>query len=156
MNSLTKTNGGVRTRSLFPRTLLSDDFFSLAWPEIDFFNGDGFDDKWMPAANLKEGEKSFTVELSVPGYTKKDIRVELSDNNILTISGERKEESKEKNKNYTRKEFSYGSFTRSFELPESVNDGKISAKCTDGVLFVELPKSEVTISKKKVKEIQIA
>lgn len=154
MNTLTKTNGGLRTRSLFPRTLLSDDFFNLAWPAADFFNGNG-DTEWMPAANLKEDEKSFTVELSVPGYAKKDISVRVEDN-VLTISGERKEEKEEKKKNYTRQEFSYGSFSRSFELPEAVNDAKISATCTDGVLSVELPKTEVTISKKKVKEIPVA
>jgi HSP20 family protein len=155
MNTLTKTNGGLRTRSLFPRTLLSDDFFNLTWPGFDFFNGNGFSDAWMPAANLKEDEKSFTVELSVPGYAKKDISVKVEDN-ILTISGERKEETKEKKKNYTRQEFSYGTFSRSFELPETVNDGKISAKCTDGVLLIELPKSEVTVTAKKTKEIPVA
>lgn len=156
MNVLTKKNGELRTRSLFPRTLLSDDFFSFSWPGLNFFDGEKFSEEWMPAANLKEDEKSFSLELSVPGYTRKDIKVELDDNNLLTISGERKEEKKEEKKNYTRKEFSYGSFSRSFELPSQVDDKNISAKCTDGVLHIELPKSAVSISKSKVKEIAVA
>jgi len=152
MTLLTRTNGGLRTRSLFPRTL-ADDFFA---PALDLFEGERLGYDWMPAANVREDEKNYTVELSVPGYTRNEIKVEVTDDNVLRISGEHKEESKEENENYTRREFSYGNFLRSFELPKSVTEEKIAAKVTDGVLRVVLPKSEMTISKKKTKEIKIA
>ncbi|MDH5382374.1 MAG: Hsp20/alpha crystallin family protein [Cyclobacteriaceae bacterium] len=131
-----------------------NDFFESDWPMTDW-NG-GMLSEWVPAANVKEDEKRFMIELSVPGYAKKDIHVELEENNMLRINGERKDESEEERANFTRKEFSYGSFSRLFKLPEEVNEGKIEAKCHDGILFVELPKKESAIAHKKAKEIQIA
>ncbi len=149
--SLIRTSGGLRA---FPRTSFIDDFFNTEWPVFDW---DGkLSDSWVPAANVKEGEKEFAVELSVPGYAKKDIHVEVDSNNVLRITGERQEEAREESENYTRREFSYGSFSRSFQLPEAINDDKISAKCKDGVLKVELPKKETAILKEKVKEIEVA
>jgi len=152
--SLIKTNGGLRTRSLFPKTSFLNDFFNSDWPVAEWDNGSN--SEWIPAANVKEEEKEFSVELSVPGYTKKDIHVEVDSNNVLRITGEREEEIKEEKDNYTRKEFSYGSFTRSFQLPETINEGNIVAKCKEGVLTVELPKKETAILKRKTKEISIS
>lgn len=154
--TLIKTNGGLRSRNLIPRTLLQDDFFNMDWPVFELGSNLDLSSDWIPAANVKEDEKEFIVELSVPGYEKKEIHVEVDNNNVLRISGERKNETKEETKNYTCKEFSYGSFSRSFQLPETVKEDKITAKCKDGVLKVELPKKEAAIINKKVKEIAIA
>ena len=123
----TNGNGGLRASSLLPRTFFLDDFFNSDFPLLEWDKG--LSAEWMPAANVKENAKQFSVEVSVPGYTKKDIHVEVDDNNVLHITGEHKEESKEESENYTRKEFSYGSFSRSFQLTESIDDeGSVAEK----------------------------
>ena len=152
MNTPTKTNGGWRSRNLFPGTLIPTDFFNLTWPGFDFFNGN--DQSWVPAANLTETEQSFAVELSVPGFLKRDISVHV-ENKILTISGTHKIEKSKEKKNYTRQEFRSDSFTRSFELPDNVSEANISAKYNEGLLTIELPKSKATSSKKKTTEIAV-
>ena len=149
--SLIKPTGGLWSKGLLPRNTFFDDFFT-DWP---FAESDLERMKWIPAANVRETDNLFEIELSVPGYTKKDIHVEVN-NDMLRISGERKEEVKEENEKYTRKEFSYGSFSRTFHMPESVKDSEISAKCVDGVLMITLPKMETAILKEKVKEIKIS
>lgn len=154
--SLIKTNNGLRSVGLLQRPFFADDFFSNELSDLFLDNAGVLSSKWIPAANIKENEKEFLVELSVPGYTKKDINVEVEDNSILKITGTNKNEVKEETDNYTRKEFSYGSFTRSFELPETINQDKVSAKCVDGMLTIELPKKETAILKKKTKEVKIA
>ena len=154
--SIIRKNGGSRSRILSPRTSILTDFFDFDWPAADLAISDRTDTDWIPAANVKEGEKDFSVELSVPGYTRKDIHVEVDNNNVLRITGERKEEKKEEKDNYARREFTYGSFARSFQLPETKNETKIAAKCKEGVLTVELPKKEAAILKKTTKEIEIA
>lgn len=111
----------------------------------DFFDDDTFLNKsWfnkMPAANVVESKDSFIVELAVPGMNKKDFHVDL-ENNILTIFCEKKEEFKENDAHYTRREFSYNTFNRTFTLPEYVDMKHIEAKYTDGILKVMLPKKE--------------
>lgn len=93
-----------------------------------------------PAVNIREGEKSYTLELAVPGINKKDLKIEVNDD-ILNISMERSEENNEEESGYRRKEFNYSSFCRSFYLPEDTNRDKIEASYKDGVLSVELQKS---------------
>ena len=139
---------------MFPKTSFLNDFFDTDLP-VDWNNSNGFNSDWIPAANIKEAEKEFKVELSVPGYTKKDIHVEVDSNNALRIIGELNEEETEEKNNYTRREFSYGAFARSFQLPETVDEGKVSATCKEGVLTVELPKKETAILKTKTKEIEV-
>src|SRR5579859_4546974 len=100
------------------------------WPSLvsnslltDFFDGDKFfDSDWLrnkslPAVNVRETDKNFEIELAAPGLTKKDFKIN-AENGILTISSEKKEEKEQNEKDYTRKEFSYNSFSRSFTLPE--------------------------------------
>lgn len=152
--SLIRSNGGLRTRGLFPSTSFVEDFLDSDWPV--FRLKDNSDREWMPAANVVEDEKNFLVELAVPGYAKKDIHVEIDNDNLLQITGKKEEDIQEEADNYTRREFSYGSFTRSFQLPETVDDAKIIAKSNDGVLTVELPKKKTALLKKKVKEIKVA
>lgn len=114
---------------------LVEDFFG----DSDFLN---FKDKnFVPAVNIKEMEGEFEVELAVPGMTKDDIKVEVLDG-VMTISAEKKEEKEEKTKKYTRREFSYNQFSRSFTLPEHVNSDTINANYVDGVLHLHLPKME--------------
>ncbi len=98
----------------------------------------------MPAVNVIEGDKDFTVELAAPGLKKEDFNIELN-NDLLTIFTENKDnhesEGKEERK-YTRREFGFTAFKRSFNLPDSVNTAEITANYTDGILTVGLPKRE--------------
>ena len=108
--------------------------------------------KRMPAANIREKNNHYEVEIAVPGMKKEDFKVAI-DNNVLTISGEHKEEKKEDKNNYTRREFNYNSFSRSFEVPAAVNTDQVDAQYKDGMLVLTLPKKEETLpaSKKEIK-----
>ena len=121
--------------------------FNGDFPSSDFA-------KQIPAVNINETEKEFKIEMAAPGLEKKDFKVEV-ENGALCISSEKEEESKEEKKNYTRREYSYNSFSRSFTLPENALPDKINAKYENGVLNITLPKKEVTISKPG-KEIKLS
>jgi len=97
----------------------------------------------IPAVNIQETEDNFIVEVAAPGKSREDFQIEL-DNDMLTISSEdrRENEVQENNGKYTRKEFSYSTFKRSFSLPESVDNEKIGASYKNGVLEINLPKRE--------------
>jgi len=137
----------------------NDDWgFPSVWE--DFFNSDLFNlpaiasrGMTVPAVNITETDTEFVLELAAPGMKKSDFHVNI-DRNVLAVSSEKEEEKEEKEKNYTRKEFSYNSFQRSFTLPESVNQEKIDAKYVNGVLKFILPKKEEVI--RKTKEINIS
>jgi HSP20 family protein len=117
----------------------------------NFFNRDLFN--WesnyantgnsLPAVNIKETADSFLVEMAAPGMEKKDFKIEL-DGSALTISSEKQNESEEKDgENYSRREFSYQSFYRTFHLPkEVVNADKIREKYENGLLRLEIPKRD--------------
>ena len=133
--------------SLMPSTstFFNDFFDDVQFPSMDL--GNGF--RNMPSANVVETEKAFDIELAAPGMNKKDFEVNV-DNGHLTISSEKKDEKEEKGENYTRKEFSYNSFSRSFLLPEFADADKIKAKYEDGILKLSVPKKpEVAKLKKK-------
>lgn len=139
MKSLVKSNG-----SLFPSIpSLFDDF--LMRDLFDWSLGNWrLAGSTLPAVNIIETNDDFKIEVAAPGMKREDFKVEL-DNNMLIISSEREEKSEEKDKagNYTRREFSYQSFQRSFALPENMVDGdKISAKYKDGILHITVPKRE--------------
>ena len=109
----------------------------------------------LPAVNVKENDNEFVIEVAAPGMKKEDFRVNFQ-NNVLTISSERKDEKQEKKDKYTRKEFSYQSFQRSFTVNDnSVDSEKISARYADGILLVTLPKRE-EVKPKPLKEIRIS
>ncbi len=95
----------------------------------------------MPAVNVREDDKSFMLELAVPGIDKKELKIDVNED-LLTIASESKNESEENKDGYKRKEFSYSSFCRSFQIPENVNKEKIEANYKDGILSVTLPKVE--------------
>ncbi|WP_242119471.1 Hsp20/alpha crystallin family protein [Aestuariivivens sediminicola] len=95
----------------------------------------------MPKVNIKEVSDAFIVEMAVPGLKKSDFDINL-DNNLLSISAEIKQDNDNKDEDYTRREFGYASFKRTFTLPETVNDSKINAHYNEGILSVHLPKKE--------------
>lgn len=97
----------------------------------------------IPAVNIREDDNAFTVEVAAPGKSKEDFNIELN-TDVLTISSEERKENgtSEGNGRFTRKEFSYRTFKRSFGLPDSVDSEKIAASYTDGVLEIKLPKRE--------------
>lgn len=102
--------------------------------------------------DASEDEKAYHVTAELPGLSEKDVEVTFADN-TLTLSGEKKAESEVKEKDYHRRERSYGSFRRSFTLPAEVDEEKISASFKDGVMTIELPKSQT--AQKKAKKITI-
>lgn len=109
----------------------------------------------LPAVNVKESTDDYCIEVAAPGMKKDDFKVSLH-NNVLTVSSEKKDEKEEKNENYTRKEFSYQSFQRSFTVSEtSVESEKIEANYKDGILTIKLPKRE-EMKPKPLREIKIS
>lgn len=113
---------------------------------FDVFEEGGAMTAWAPAVDIAEDENAITIKADLPEVDKKDIHVSV-ENGMLTIRGERKREKEEKKKNYHRVERSYGSYERSFSLPESVDKGKIGAECKNGVLTLTLPKRAEAKSK---------
>ncbi|MFD2203439.1 Hsp20/alpha crystallin family protein [Shivajiella indica] len=131
------------------------------WPKMvqDFFGAENpfeVDEKFwfpeksieIPSANVIENDKEFKLELSAPGFDKKDFKVEVNDG-ILNISAEKEKKFEEEKENYRKKEFSYSSIRRSFRLPETVMDEKIDAKYENGILNVVLPKNDKEGNKPK-------
>lgn len=98
---------------------------------------------WAPAVDVHETENELVVTADLPGMSEKDLDVRV-ENNMLTISGERKTETNVKDDSYLRVERSYGSFSRSFALPNTVNTDAVAAEYKNGVLTVKLPKREET------------
>ena len=123
-------------RPFYMSNLFDDDFFPVLQNRTSS----------MPAVNIKEDDKKYSLELAVPGMEKKDLKIEINED-VLTISSESKNETEENRDGYKRKEFSYASFCRSFYIPENVNRDKIEANYKDGILTVGLPKQEEEKSK---------
>ncbi len=118
-----------------------EDFFR-PWNELVGNGGNGWNRLMnMPAVNITENKDDFLVSLAAPGLKKDDFKIDI-DGNMLTISSEKEENKEEKDKKYTRKEYSYSSFSRTFTIPEDVNRDKIEAKYEDGVLKLMLPRKE--------------
>ncbi|MGV6827944.1 MAG: Hsp20/alpha crystallin family protein [Flavobacteriales bacterium] len=108
----------------------------------------------MPSVNIKETDEAFEVEVAAPGFEKSDFNIELN-NDVLTISSEKEINHEEKEgERITKQEFSYQSFTRSFTIPELVEDDKIIASYEKGILLIKIPKKEEA-KPKPVKQIQI-
>ena len=109
--------------------------------------------EWSPLVDITEDEKEYIVKAEIPEMKKEDIKINVHDE-VLSISGERKYEKEEKGKKYHRVERAYGSFVRSFTLPEDADGSKVNAEYKDGVLKLHLPKSEK--AKPKTIEIKVA
>jgi len=95
----------------------------------------------IPAVNIAETENEFHIELAVPGLKKEDFKISL-DKNVLSVSAEKKTENVDESKKYSKREYSYNSFVRSFTLPETTDYAKIDAEYTDGVLKLNVAKKE--------------
>jgi HSP20 family protein len=135
--SLIKRNGNG-----FPAfPALFDDFFNrelFNWGNNNFSSTS----TTMPSVNIKETADNFEVQVAAPGMEKKDFNITL-DGNLLTISSSKQYEDNKKEGNYTRREFSYQSFQRSFDLPKDVVDAdKINARYENGLLHLIIPKKE--------------
>lgn len=107
----------------------------------------------IPAVNVEETEKAFSIEVAAPGLERKDLKVSVNEG-VLTISSEKKVENEEKDEKYIRREFGYTSFTRSFTLPEETDVEKIEASHKNGVLQITIPKAEAKVIPSK--EIKIS
>lgn len=144
--TLLKFQKDAPARSLFPSTAdMFNEFFND-------FNGSDFR-KWnAPAVNISENDKEFKLQLAVPGMKKEDFKIAVEEN-MLVVSAENKKENEEKTERYTRKEFSFSSFTRRFNLPENVDENQISANYENGVMILNLPKKAE--SKPVAREINI-
>jgi len=133
--TLVKFANGQKNQNVNP-------FFNDVFESI--FNDSFLSDKLatrVPAINIAETENEFHIELAVPGLKKEDFKISL-DKNVLSISAEKKAENVEEGKKYSKKEYSYNSFVRSFTLPETVDHAKIEAEYTDGILKLIVAKKE--------------
>jgi len=105
---------------------------------------------FVPKVDIIETENSYELHLAVPGLNKEDFQIEVKDN-YLTVSGERKFTNEKKEKNYQSIETQYGSFSRSFALPENIDSAKINAKYNNGILELTVPKDEKKTLKATIK-----
>lgn len=106
----------------------------------DSFRNERFVNK-IPAVNIAETENDFHIELAAPGLKKEDFKISL-DKNVLSVSAEKKTENVDESKKYSKREYSYNSFVRSFTLPETADYAKIEAEYTDGILKLNVAKKE--------------
>jgi HSP20 family protein len=123
--------------------LRDDDFFANRW----------FREMTVPAVNIKESDSAFNLEVAAPGMKKSDFKLEVKEG-MLYISAELRQEEEETDKGYTRKEFSFNAFTRSFWLPEDVKADEIKASYEEGILHIAIPKMK-TEKKSAAKLIEI-
>jgi HSP20 family protein len=110
----------------------------------------------VPTVNISETDKEYLLEMAAPGLQRSDFKIEIDDR-VLTISSEKEESKEEKveSNGYTRKEYSFNSFARSFTLPEDINESDIDAKYENGVLKLTLPKVKANVAK-KAKKIEVS
>ena len=126
-----------------------NDFFGNEWVEKT--------NSASPAINIKESDSEYKVEVAAPGMTKDDFSIKIDADNQLIVSMEKKEEHKDENKKekYLRREFAYTQFQQIMILPDNVEKDKIEAKVENGVLQIDIPKKQIAVEEKKVKEIAI-
>lgn len=123
--------------------IMFDEFFN------DFFNVQPMD---VPPHNIMESENDFQIEFSVPGSNKKDFEIEVENDNIKI---KKKKEDLDVNNNYSRKQFNYSFFEKSFFLPDSIDQSKITSKYDNGILRISLPKKSEVIIKNQTKFITV-
>ena len=133
MSTLTPSKKNFTSPVLFDKM---EDFFK---PWNEWFSNRNLVN--VPAVNITETKTNYELSLAAPGMKKDDFKIDV-DNNMLAISSEKEEKNEEATKKFTRKEYSYSSFSRSFTLPDEINTEKIEARYEDGVLKVILPRKE--------------
>ena len=134
------------TNPLFPSLL--DEFFGTSFPLTTTSAP-----SHVPSVNIVETDTAFKVAVAAPGKTRKDFNVELDDH-VLTVSSETTQKDESKTAQFTRREFAYDSFQRSFRLPETIDTSGINAKYDNGILTIALPKLQEAIPEPK-KQIEI-
>ncbi|MBL7923721.1 MAG: Hsp20/alpha crystallin family protein [Bacteroidia bacterium] len=136
MTTLFKADTGKIKPRVFSGML--DPFFKKEW-------GEWFDKSYMdtiPSVNISETPKSYHVEMAAPGLKKEDFKINIQ-GDMITISSEKESETKTEEKEFSRREYNYNSFSRSFSLPEFVDQEKIAATYSEGILKLDLPKKDV-------------
>lgn len=146
-----KTNEMVRRYEPLPNIIEN---FLKPWTDWSPFRDYDISPLTVPAVNVIEHEKSYELTLAAPGMDKKDFKIDL-DGNVMTISSEKEEQHEEKNEKFSRKEYNYSSFCRSFTLPTVVTKDKIDAKYENGILKIRLPKNEDSIKTTISKTIEV-
>ena len=131
---LARKNDGLSSMSRF-----FDEFFGRNWLDWPSRHSAGADST-LPSVNVKETDEAYSVEMAVPGMAKEDFKVKVQ-NGQLIISSEQKTEKSDEKDGYTRKEYSYSSFCRTFALPDNADPERIKARYDKGILTVELPKN---------------
>jgi HSP20 family protein len=106
---------------------------------------------FSPRVDISEDERNVYIQAELPGVAKEDVKVTISEDRVLTIRGEKKQERKVEERNFLRVERTFGSFSRSFMLPENVKAEEIDAKFDNGVLTITIPKAEPS----KPKEVEV-
>jgi HSP20 family protein len=124
----------LREFRLLPMSGMLDDMFAPLRMNVPALPA-----AWMPRTDIRETDKEYILDIALPGVKKEDVKVEVK-NDILTITGEKKTEKEEKGKTWLRRESSYGSFQRSFSLPEGLHTEDVRASCKDGVLTLTMRK----------------
>ena len=136
--------------TLKPSTRLPRVFSDWLRPDT-IFDRDFFDTEFfpmrvgvnVPSVNVKETEKEYMLDVAAPGLERKDFNIEVQ-NHTLTVSAEKEEKKEKEEEGYSKKEYSYNSFSRSFALPENVKEGDIDAKYENGILTIRVPKAKET------------
>lgn len=128
--TLVKYNQNPATYGSFIDKFFNDDFF-----------GKKLNNTFSPKVDLAETDKNFEIQFHVPGIKKEDIKIDIT-NDRLTVSGERKFENEKKEKNFHSLESHFGTFSRSFYLPDNIKLDKVEASYTDGILNIIVPKDE--------------
>ncbi|MDW3208631.1 MAG: Hsp20/alpha crystallin family protein [Reichenbachiella sp.] len=141
--SLIKYN--PRTLRTFTTNNLFDDLFNDRFFNNDVTVGKSF----TPQVDISETEKAFELSFAIPGIKKNEINIDLNEGQLI-VSGERKFEEKKEEKNFHSVETRYGSFSRSFHLPDNIDANKVEAKYEDGLLNITIPKDEKKIQKKTI------
>ena len=150
MGTLTKTGNGSLAKTTtgsqtFPTwSTWMDELFNRDLPSV--FTSNFNTGITLPKVNIRETKDAYYVDMAVPGMKKSDFHIDL-DNKMLSISTELNESDEKETDNYTRREFGYASFKRTFSLPETIKEEKIKAAYTDGILSIHLPKKEEAIQK---------
>lgn len=150
MSALTKQYEPFRELDNFARRV-GDMFHTPFNFSIPMFGGGG-GDNFIPKVDISEDEAAMYVHVELPGMEKENVKITVSEDRILTIKGEKKKEEKKEGKNYVRVETNYGSFMRTFVLPDNVKEDAITGEFDKGFLNLTLPKKEV----KKANEKEIS
>lgn len=130
--------------------MLSGNF--ARWPRVALGSQDGRKVEWSPSADISETDKEYVIRAELPAVKKEDVHVTFEDG-MISIKGERKQQKEDKNEKYHRVESFYGTFERTFSLPDNVDSDAIRCESKDGILTVHIPKTESV--KQKAKQISV-